>query len=248
MSQVHYARIADLYDQFVQSDFDVAFFTDALRDCESVLELMSGTGRLSLPLIRAGIKLTCVDFSAPMLDKLRDKLNAEGLTATVHHMDVRELALDSTFDCIIIPFHAFPEITDEADQKQALARIRAHLTPSGRFICTLHNPVVRRASIDNQLRLAGRFDNSQGHLFVWLLQRQGDSADQVEVLEFFEQYDHDGVLTHKRWSQITFHLMSQDDFERLAHDAGFEIVALYGDYQRGSFDPQTSPVMIYTLR
>lgn len=45
---------------------------------------MSGSGRVSLPLIEAGIPLTCVDFSAGLLEILRRKLAARQLAADMH--------------------------------------------------------------------------------------------------------------------------------------------------------------------
>ena len=49
-----------------------------------VLELMSGTGRVSLPLLRAAVPLTCVDYSAEMLRVLSQRLKAENLIADLH--------------------------------------------------------------------------------------------------------------------------------------------------------------------
>ena len=49
-------------------DADIPFFREMCADATGdVLELMSGTGRVSLPLLRAGVTLTCVDYSAEML-------------------------------------------------------------------------------------------------------------------------------------------------------------------------------------
>ena len=72
-----YGRIAHLYDAYVHSDFDVAFFLEETRAASQVLELMSGTGRLSIPLLEAGVSLSCVDQSPEMLASLREKLAVE---------------------------------------------------------------------------------------------------------------------------------------------------------------------------
>ena len=71
MPAMDYSRVAELYDAYVTTDFDVAFFLTEAHGAKHVLELMSGTGRLSLPLIRAGARLTCVDNSPEMLAILR---------------------------------------------------------------------------------------------------------------------------------------------------------------------------------
>lgn len=249
MSEAHYARIAQVYDTFVSTQYDVPFFTSEAKKVDGeTLELMAGTGRLTIPLLEAGIQVTAVDFSADMLDILRSKLAQQGLIAEVHQMDIRSMQLNRRFPQIIIPFQAFPELTDEADQRQALERIRAHLADDGLFICTLHNPKVRLKSVDNQLRLVGRHAlDDGGQLHVWLLQRHDPHTQTVEVLEFFEDYDAQGVLRSKRYSPLEFHLLEKEAFEHLIDAAGFEVVNLYGDYAYAPFDSDSSPFMIWLL-
>jgi len=64
------------YDLYVTQDVDVeVFVAEARKAQEKVLELMCGTGRVSLPLVEeAGVELTCVDASAAMLARLEEKL------------------------------------------------------------------------------------------------------------------------------------------------------------------------------
>ncbi len=250
MSENHYARVAELYDYFVQTDYDVPFFVNEAKMAGGeVLELMAGTGRLTIPLLEAGITLTCVDYSAEMLAKLREKVGAQHLKAEILHMDIRNFQLQRLFKQIIIPFQAFPELTAEADQRLALERIHEHLADDGIFICTLHNPTVRAQFIDNQLRLAGEHQLTNGHqLMVWLLQRFGSNSELVDVLEFFEEYDEQGHMCAKHYSSLQFKLLQKEHFKNLLRESGFEVVNLYGDYHYSDFDTQTSPFMIWVLK
>jgi hypothetical protein len=61
---------------------------------------------------------------------------------------------------------AFMEIVGEERQRKAMAAIFAAMLPGGRFICTMHNPVVRRKLVDGALRVVGRFPVPQGSLVV----------------------------------------------------------------------------------
>jgi SAM-dependent methyltransferase len=192
-----YARIADRYDKLVTTDMDIPFFLEfAEQTTGPILELMAGTGRVTVPLVASGAEVVAVDYSSEMLASLRENLTQAGLQAIIQFMDIRQLAIGQTFKLILRPFHAFPEITDPVDQMQALRAIRAHLAPGGRFICTLHNPVIRRRTIDGQLRLARRYHDEQREVLVWLLE-QDRGNDVVEVNEFFESYDGDGRLQDK---------------------------------------------------
>ncbi len=245
-----YSHIADLYDVFVQTDVDIPFFVNQARQTPGeILELMAGTGRVTLPLVQAGAQVTCVDMTPEMVAILTKKLEQRRFVADVHLMDVRELSLNKQFDLIIIPFHSFPEITAPTDQALALAKIRTHLSDKGRLICTLHNPPVRLRQVDGQLHLIANraLPDTQGRLLVWIVQAYDAENKLVTATEFFEEYDGEGTLTSKRFTELSFHLLEKVAFENLVHQAGFEVIELYGDYSQSPFREQESPFMIWVL-
>lgn len=250
MPAVDYSQVAALYDTYVQADFDLAFFrAEAAKVSGEVLELTSGTGRVSIPLLEAGVRLTCVDQSPEMLAILRRKLAARGLDAPVHAMDVCDLDLDPHFELIFIPFHSFAELLSPSDQHQALVKIRRHLTASGRFICTLHNPPVRLRSVDGRLKLWGKYETGDGgSLFLWGLENQAPDQRTVVGYQFYEIYGPDNVLRSKSFVDLRFCLHERDAFEAMAEAAGFRVEALYGDYSYGAFDEEESAVMVWELR
>ena len=247
MSDTDYDRIAEIYDLYVTADYDIPFFlSEAAETAGPVLELAAGTGRLSLPLIEAGLALTCVDRSRGMLDVLEKKLAERGLRAELRCADVCALALPPRFALAIFPFQAFMEIVGEARQRAALAAVSDCLAPGARFICTLHNPAVRRAQADGAWRVVGRFPAPDGSLVVSGIEHGGWPV--VQRLQCFEFLGPDGKPRHKQTLPMEFELIEEDAFAAMARDAGFRIVALYGDYDRSAFDPARSPVMIWVLR
>jgi len=115
---INYDQIAELYDLHVRDDFDVTFYIqEANQASGAVLELMAGTGRVSLPLVAAGVKLTCLDYSQSLLSILSNKLRAKGLKANICHEDVRDFDLGKVYQLIFIAFNAFSEICDVEDQR-----------------------------------------------------------------------------------------------------------------------------------
>lgn len=244
------AYVAELYDTYVNSTFDVPFFLNEAEGVSGeVLELMAGTGRVSVPLIKAGARLTCVDHSSAMLGVLQEKLERENLSACVHRMDVRNLDLAKRFELAFIPFHSFAELLAESDQRRTLAGIYEHLSASGRFICTLHNPAVRLRRVDGQLRLRRKCDlgNSGGMLLVWGLEHFDRGTGVVQGQQFFEEYDASGVMQRRTLLEIRFRSLSREDFEELATSTGFRVIALYGDYSYSEFQEDTSPFMLWVL-
>ena len=243
---IDYDRIAEIYDLYVNADYDVPFFLAETKAITSpILELMAGTGRLSLPLIEAGAKLTCVDSSSGMLAILSRKLKQRGLHAELHCADVCRLDLPAHFKLALLPFQSFMEIIGEENQCAALAAVFKCLTPGGRFICTLHNPAIRRRQVDGLLRLVGQFPTDGGTLVVSGFEQGGNPV--VSRQQFFEFFDAKGRLLEKRLLQMKFSLVEKDEFERMAHDTGFRVTQLFGNYDRAPFDPMQSPVMIWVL-
>jgi len=74
MEHIDYDTVAEFYDLYAAATYDHEFILARVSSATRVLELMSGTGRLSIPLVRAGAVLTCVDLSRGMLDVLQRKL------------------------------------------------------------------------------------------------------------------------------------------------------------------------------
>ncbi len=250
MPAMDYDRVAHLYDAYVQFEFDLAFFLEEAKKAGGpVLELMCGTGRVSVSLLEAGIDLTCVDSSARMLEVLRAKLRERELSARVIEADVCDLALGRQFEMIFIPFHSFAEIVDPAQQRRALDAIRAHLSPTGRFICTLHNPQVRLLGVTGERHKLGEFPLPDGNLLTLSSVEKYDPVSGcVDGIQFYEIRGWDGSSLAGMDVGVHFGLLSYSEFQSLAEAAGLVPVRVYGHYSRVSFDPDKSPVMIWILR
>ena len=241
-----YDHVAAIYDSYVTSDYDIAFFLEEVRSVHGpVLELMAGTGRVSLPLADAGAALCCVDLSAPMLARLEEKLRPEHQVRTLC-ADLRQLELGERFGLALIPFNAFMEIVEPQDQLAALLAIRRHLTPGGELLLTLHNPALRRQGIDGRLVRARRLPLPEGSLVFWS-QLDEEPGGRVTGLQFMETYDAQGLMRSRRMQELRFALIERAAFEGLAAEAGFEIKELLGDYDRSVFEPEGSPYMIWRL-
>jgi len=251
MSVNNYDTIADLYDIYVPATYDLEFFLkETMKARGEVLELMSGSGRVSLPLIQAGVKLTCVDISAQLNAIFRKKLELAGLKADIYQMSICELDLPKKFAMAIIPFHSFAHLVSKNDQQTALERVHAHLLPGGVFICTLGNPSVRNKAVDGQMRLFRKYmlSEARGTLFLWILEKFDDEDPQVvQAYQFFEEYDQKCVLQSKRLLELHFRLTEKEEFEVMAKAAGFRVKEFYGDYDYSKFQPESSPAMLWIM-
>ncbi len=103
-----------------------------------VLEYGVGTGRIAIPLARAGLSVTGVDHSAPMLDWLGRRLRAEPaqIRGRVHAVrgDMRTARIRGRFPLVIAAFNTVLHLPQRKDVEQFLSRVRSHLAPGGRFV------------------------------------------------------------------------------------------------------------------
>ena len=239
------------YDDYVTTKEDIPFFlAEAMRAHGPVLELMAGTGRVSRPLIKAGVTLTCIDISGHMVQKLRDNLASEGLDARVIQANVSRLDLQERAHTLaILPFQSFSELVTTDDQRATLKRVYEHLRPGGRFICTLPNPAQVRRVVDQQLRLLGSFPcGDDGRtLLLWSAQRYTADRAVVQPLQVYQIYDADERLQEQRKLEVRFRLTEYEEFANLAEAAGFHVVDTFGTYAREPYRSTSSPTMIVML-
>ncbi len=226
---IDFGCVADIYDRYTDVGFDIDFFKTLCKGHKKILELMCGTGRLSIPLINEGFPLTCVDYSEEMLDIFRQKIDGAPNVRLVCQ-DVCELDLDECFDLIIIPGNSISEIIDPEKRRQAFRRIYRHLTPDGIFFCTLYNPGYRIKHADGKLRYLGKYELGDNRTLFITYYNVYSSADRiVSGTQFFEIYE-GGLMVEKRCLDIKFAVITKEEICRLAHSEGFSMRAIYGDY------------------
>ena len=128
---------------------------------DRVVDLGCGTGLLSLALAPLVSTIVAVDASAAMLDRLREKARAEGITnLEACAADLRSLPLPDESVTLAVSNYAFHHL-DGAGKELALSEVRRVLVPGGRLvICDMMFELSLRAHdravIGSKLRLLAR--------------------------------------------------------------------------------------------
>ena len=125
-----------LYDSvpLYQARKDVDFYVAEAKAAQGgVLEVGCGTGRILLPIARAGSSIVGIDSSRQMLARCRAKLAAESAEvrkrARVEDHEMRDFDLGSRFPLIIAPFRVLQHLTTIDDQLRFLENVARHLAP-----------------------------------------------------------------------------------------------------------------------
>lgn len=140
---------ADLYAALPDAEDLFPWFDWCRAAKPPVLYLGIGSGRIAIPLRRAGIELVGVDAHPGMLAYLHDR--APEIPA--HQSLIADLDLGPAFDLVIGPSSI---LTEDANMAAAVR----HLTPRGRVGMELMNPHWLAAGRHRGIRLLRRSDGA----------------------------------------------------------------------------------------
>jgi len=95
--------MAERWAEFNNDAPEVPFFHNAItRFGQPVLDLARGTGRVLLPLLRAGIDIDGCDISGDMLHYCRRKATSEGLHPNLYEQQMHAFELPRRYKTIYI--------------------------------------------------------------------------------------------------------------------------------------------------
>jgi SAM-dependent methyltransferase len=145
-----YRNTAGYYDydnrEIIKDDLD--FYVEYANLTKgTILELASGTGRVSLYLAeKTGRKLECIELSEHMLKKFREKLRYfhKNLQDNIHirNESMDDFSLCQKFEYIIIPWRALQWLPVQEKTIDCLNCVYNHLSDNGIFIFDIFKPRI----------------------------------------------------------------------------------------------------------
>lgn len=239
-------KLATYYDYFVAGvEGDVDFYVEEARKAGGpVLELACGTGRVLVPTAQAGVEIGGLDISATMLSVARGKIGRLDKDTQKHvelaQGDMKMFDLGRRFKLITIPCRGFLHMMTPEDQRQCLACVREHLEDDGRLILNLFDPKLDISARDVGAPIQGAGDTeftdpATGHrVVVSTTNCYTPETQRIDVEFLFEEMD-DGKAVETSRCPFTLRWIYRYEMHHLLELCGFEIEALYGDFQRGPF-------------
>jgi SAM-dependent methyltransferase len=225
---------------------DVAFWQRlALAQEGPVLELGCGTGRIAVPVARAGAVVIGIDRSAEMLARARQRLRRARLLerARLVRGDIRALPFRTRpgFNLVMAPYGILQSLTRERDLQATLESVGRVLRRGGIFGIDLVPDLPRWSEYERKASLAGTRGRNV-HLKLVESVRQ----DRARRLTIFDQ---EYIETRGRERRVhrfslTFRTLSVPQMTRRLEAAGFGVEAILGDYQGGPWDSRADVWMI----
>jgi Methyltransferase domain len=214
-----YDAIAGLYDDWSRSvREDVAFYVEeARRSGGPVVELGVGTGRIAVPIARAGIDVIGIDSSEGML-AVAGRAAAE--TGVEERIDLRagdllEPPVEGPVPLVICPFRSLLHMQDDAERTRALTAVHGLLSAAGRFVFDVFTPAQ-----DDIDETHGRWLEREPGIF-----ERADWDTAARTLTLSVKGPSGGTTMALAW-------LSAVEWRMLLQRSGFEIEACYGWFDR----------------
>jgi len=134
-------RIAEVYDDWydVVDESTVPVLAELGRGGRA-LELGIGTGRVAIPLQRAGVSVEGIDASESMVARMRQKPGGSEIPVTIG--DMAEVAVEGEYALVYVLFNTFFSLLTQEDQVRCFRNVARHLGPGGSFVleCFVPDP------------------------------------------------------------------------------------------------------------
>ena len=216
-----YDAIAELYDPWSASvTEDVGFYLEeARRSGGPVVELGVGTGRIAVPIAADGIRVIGVDSSRGMLDVCARRAALAGVEVDLRVGDLRDPPVRERVPLVICPFRSYLHLQTDEERREALAAARTLLRPDGRMAFDVFTPVA-----DDIEQTQDRWLEREPGIWeraVWDTERR--------TLTLSVRRENAEATT------MTLAWIEPDEWGRLLEEAGFDLEASYGWFDRSPF-------------
>jgi len=232
---------------------DISFWRRlASRAAGPVLELGCGTGRVSMPLVRAGVRLVGVDRSAAMLERAaaragRLKRPARGVHRRPGFVraDIRALPFGAAgFSMVLAPYGILQSLLRDRDLSATLDAVARVLSPGGVFGIDLVPDVPHWGEYRNRTQLKGRLGGRRVTLIESVRQ------ERRRHLTIFEQryIQGTGAAATEHRFELQFRTLPMRQMIRRVEKAGFAIDVVLGDYRGRAWDERADVWIILATR
>ena len=225
------------------------------KGCAVPFTFLSSTGRALLSVAATGLPCTGVDLSRHMLDRLSQRAEQAALPTEIRlvHAQMQDFDLldqrdhgqrdDGRFALIYSAFRAFQHLYTVEDQLACLACVRRHLAPGGVLAFDTFNPNYARLAIAEEPEAEDLRFSLNGEEVVRHAHVTRDLVHQLLHVRMRYERWRGGEVVGNEHAEFDMRWFHRFELENLLARAGFEDVAIYGDFDGTPLSP-TSPAFV----
>ncbi len=216
---------------------DIEFYKRSLARARTVLDAMCGTGRVTVALARAGLRVWGVDSSVEMLRQARKRLSREPLAVRqrvrLQLVDLVRGAAGKRLDAAIIAVNSYGLILTPRDRVRALRHIHRRLRPGGRLILALDSVRSYRTIRDGVPFLSTvRVVDRRGRVYLRVFSESKSKSTRVHSRSLHILISRSGRVLASQQSVTTTAVIGLKQVKAELRRAGFQPTAAYGDYDQ----------------
>lgn len=226
----------DLYDLMAPPDPGLErFYVEAARERGGpVLDLACGSGRLTIPLARAGLQVVGGDVSPEMLQRAQSRAAAQSVELDLVQLDMRDFDLvGRRFDTIIVAMNSVLHLHSRDDFKGFFESVRRHLSQDGRLVFDAFVPNVAMLNCDpNKRELVGTIVHEKLGIVTVEETLRYEPLTQVSHVEWYWS-----SATEKDFWKVPLKMRSvfPQEMPLLIEAGGLRLIDRYGDFDRSPF-------------
>ncbi|MFX1250711.1 MAG: class I SAM-dependent methyltransferase [Promethearchaeota archaeon] len=234
-----YEKSASYYDLFANND-DIPFYKEYTKQQKSpVLDLASGTGRVSIPLAEEGYEIVGLELSPAMLEVTKTKYTnlPEEVKQRLSFIQgsMTGFYLNQKFNLIIIPT-SFGHCLTTEQQLSCLSCVREHLTSTGKFILDLYP--------GGTLKEKGSFTDEpvsidSKHVIIRSGTYTTDFIKQMQYLTLKFQIYEENRLIEEIDVDSKVSVIFNREINLLLRIAGFRILEEYSNWEKVPYEPSS---------
>ncbi len=246
-----YTTVARFYDaENADKSDDIDFYTELAAEHDTpILDVGCGSGRVVLPLARAGYTVHGIDNNDAMLRRAHQRVNAQTdayKTLHLHHANVLTDNLpDERFGLILLTYNMLMHFYQQDDQITLLRRLRTIATDEALLVIDLPNAGETFAVPDtNAISLERTFvEPESGHMVMQQAISELDRTTQLmRVVWLYDEIDGDGRV-HRTVAPTMFRYFFPYEVRLLLRVADWQLDRTYGDVDGSPFE-DGSPRMV----
>lgn len=231
------------YDAFFcePDELELLFYKQMIESTPSpALEIACGTGRLLLPLLKAGISVEGFDSSPEMLAQCKVKANKTDIKAVLYQQQMQALTLPKKYGCLFSALGSFQQLTDLTDAYAALKRFHEHLLPNGKLVIYLYLP-WHNAPEFGQWHAQEPITLEDGKTLQVSEKAVHDPIEQQLFMTYRYQLKENDQIIATEEKEMTIRWYSKHEFELMLTQVGFKDIEVHNGYNNAG----PSDVMIF---